>query len=151
MLRDWVRQGMWIGLLAAAATAGALVGFGIARNAPVQPLNAIAHVVVGSRAFYVQTAHALVTSVGVIVHLVAMTLSGVAFAWAFGRWRGARLWIAAIAFAAFVALVDFIILPDRFSPGFESVLTHGEVAVVYTLMALATALAASRSHAGDSL
>jgi uncharacterized membrane protein YagU involved in acid resistance len=151
MLRDRVRHGMWIGLVAAAATAGALVGFGAARNAPAQPLNAVAHVIVGSRAFYVQSAHLLITGVAVLVHLVAMALFGVGFAWAFGRWRGARLWVAAVAFAALVALIDFVILPDRFSPGFESVLTRGEVVVVYALMALAFALAASRSPVRDSL
>lgn len=151
MLRDRVLHGMWIGLVAAAATAGALVGFGTARDAPVQPLNAIAHVIVGSRAFYVQSAHFLVTGVAVLVHLVAMALSGVAFAWAFGRWRGARLWVAATAFAALVALIDFVILPDRFSPGFESVLTRGEVVVVYAVMALAFAIAASRSPVRDTL
>jgi hypothetical protein len=151
MLRDRVLHGMWIGFVAAAATAGALVGFGTARDAPVQPLNAIAHVIVGSRAFYVQSAHLLVTSLALLVHLVAMALSGVAFAWAFGRWRGARLWVAAVAFAALVALIDFVILPNRFSPGFESVLTRGEVVVVYALMALAFALAASRSPVGDNL
>jgi hypothetical protein len=142
---------MWIGLVAAGATAGALVGFGMARDAPVQPLNAIAHLIVGSRAFYVQSAHLLVTGVGVLVHLVAMVTFGVLFAWTFEGWRGARLWAAAIAFAALVALMDFVILPDRFSPGFESVLTRGEVVVVYALMALAFGLAASRSPGRDSL
>ncbi len=151
MLRDRVLHGIWIGLVAAAATAGALVGFGTAREAPVQPLNAIAHVIVGSRAFYVQNAHLLVTTVAVLVHLVAMAGFGVAFAWAFGRWRGTRLWIAAIGFATLVAVVDFVILPERFSPGFESVLTRGEVVVVYALLALAVALAAPRSPVGDSL
>ena len=151
MLRDRVLHGMWIGLVAAAATAGALVGFGTARDAPVQPLNAIAHVIVGSRAFYVQSAHVVVTTVAVLTHLAAMALCGLAFTWAFGRWRDARLWVAAFGFAALVALVDFVILPERLSPGFESVLTHGEVAVVYALMALAFALAASRSPVGDSL
>lgn len=151
MLRDRMLHGMWIGLVAAAATAGALIGFGTARDAPVQPLNAIAHVIVGSRAFYVQSAHLLVTTVAVLVHLVAMALCGVAFAWAFAGWRGARLWVATIGFAGLVALIDFVILPDRFSPGFESVLTRGEVVVVYGLMALAFALAASRPPMRDTL
>ena len=151
MLRDRVQHGVWIGLVAAAATAGALVGFGTARDAPVQPLNAIAHVIVGSRAFYVQSAHLLITTVAMLVHLTAMALCGVAFAWTFGRWRGARLWVAAVGFAALIALLDFVILPERLSPGFESVLTRGEVVVVYALLALAFALAASRSPVGESL
>ncbi|MGQ0712479.1 MAG: hypothetical protein ACT4PJ_01975 [Gemmatimonadaceae bacterium] len=151
MLRDRLLHGIWIGVVAAAATAGALVGFGWARGNPLQPLNAIAHVLVGSRAFYVQDPHLLITTAAVLVHLVALALSGVAFAWAFGRWRGARLWVAALAFAALVALVDFILLPERLSPGFESVLSRSEVIVVYAIMALALAAGVSRLHVGERL
>jgi hypothetical protein len=151
MHRERLLHGIWIGLVAAAATAGALVGFGLARGMPVQPLNAVAHALVGSRAFYVPDAHVVVTSVGVLVHVVALVLWGIAFGWAFGGWRGARLWVATAAFVALVAFVDFILLPDRLSPGFESVLTGPEVIVVYAVLAIALALAASRVPVGDAL
>lgn len=151
MLRERLLHGIRIGLVAAAATAGALVGFGWVRGMPVQPLNAIAHALVGSRALYIQNAHLLVTPAGVLVHVIGLVLWGIAFAWAFGRWRGARLWVATAAFVALVAFVDFILLPDRLSPGFESVLTRSEIIVVYAVLAIALALAASRVAVGEGL
>ncbi|HXT46997.1 MAG TPA: hypothetical protein VN717_00075, partial [Gemmatimonadaceae bacterium] len=46
-----IREGIGIGIIAGAATAGALMGFGHARGATLQPLNAVAHMYAGSRAF----------------------------------------------------------------------------------------------------
>jgi len=135
MLRDRLLRGVWIGLVAAAATAGALVGFGWVRGAPLQPMNTIAHVLLGSRAFYVREAHPLVTPVGIGVHVLSLILWGVLFSVAVGRRRGAWLWVGAIVFAVAVAAIDFLLLPARLSPGFETVLARGEIIVVYALMA----------------
>ena len=142
MLRDRVLRGVWIGLVAAAATAGALVGFGWVRGAPMQPLNTVAHVLLGSRAFYVREAHPLITSTGVLVHALSLVVWGILFALGSGRGRGVWLWVGAVVFAIAVAVVDFMLLPARFSPGFETVLTRGEIIVVYALMAAAMGVAA---------
>jgi hypothetical protein len=149
MLRDRLLLGVWIGLVAAAATAGALVGFGWARGAPLQPLNAVAHVLVGSRAYYVSGVHPLVTSAGTLVHVASLVAWGMLFSLVLGRARGARAWGIAFAFAAVVAVIDFVVLPERLSPGFETVLTRGEVGVVYGVMAVAMAVAASRLRTED--
>ena len=135
MLRDRVLRGVWIGLVAAAATAGALVGFGWVRGAPLEPLNAIAHVLLGSRAFYVREAHPLVTPAGLLVHILSLILWGILFSLGAGRYRGGWLWVGAVLFAIAVAAIDFMLLPTRLSPGFETVLTRGEIIVVYALMA----------------
>src|SRR5688572_9191179 len=100
MLRDRLLLGVWIGLVAVAATAGALVGFGWARGAPLQPLNALAHVLVGSRAFYVLGGHPVVTPAGMLVHVVSLVAWGVLFSLVLGRTRGARAWAIALVFAA---------------------------------------------------
>ncbi len=142
MLRDRVLRGVWIGLVAAAATAGALVGFGWVRGSPLQPLNTIAHVLLGSRAFYVHEPHPLVTPAGILVHLASLILWGVLFSIGVGRRRGAWLWTGAVLFAVGIAVVDFLVLPARFSPGFETVLTRGEVIVVYAIMAAAMGISA---------
>jgi hypothetical protein len=149
MLRDRLLLGVWIGLVAAAATAGALIGFGWARGAPLQPLNAVAHVLVGSRAFYVSGVHPLVTSAGTLVHVASLVAWGMLFSLLLGRARGARAWGIAFAFAAVVAVIDFVVLAERLSPGFETVLTRGEVGVVYGVMAVAMAVAASRLRIED--
>ena len=141
MLRDRLLRGVWIGLVAAAATAGALVGFGWVRGFPLQPLNTVAHVLLGSRAFYVRETHLLVTSAGVLVHALSLAVWGALFWLGAGRLRGAWRWVAAVVFTAAVAAFDFLILPPRFSPGFETVLTRGEVIMVYAVMAAALGVA----------
>lgn len=145
MLRDRALLGVWIGLVAAAATAGTLVGFGWSRGGPLQALNTVAHIVMGSRAFYVREAHAVVTSVAVLVHAASLAAWGVLFSLAMGRFRSAPVSILALLFTALVALVDFVVLPERFSPGFETVLTRAEVIVVYAVMAAAMALGGKAS------
>jgi hypothetical protein len=142
MLRDRLLRGVWIGLVAAAATAGALVGFGWVRGAPLQPVNTIAHVVLGSRAFYIGEAHPLVTPVGILVHTLSLIVWGMLFSLAAGRQRGTWLWVGAVAFAVVVAVVDFLVLPARLAPGFETVLTRGEIIVIYALMGATIALVA---------
>ena len=142
MLRDRLLRGVWIGLVAAAATAGALVGFGWVRGYPLQPLNTVAHILLGSRAFYVREAHPLITPVGLLVHSLSLIIWGALFSLAIGWRRGAWLWIGAVLFAIAAAAIDFAVLPARLSPGFETVLTRGEIIVVYAILAAASALVA---------
>ncbi len=143
MLRDRLLLGVWIGIVAAAATAGTLIGFGWTRGLPLHPLNTVAHIVIGSRAFYVREAHAFVTPLAVIVHAASVAAWGALFSLALGRLR-VPVPVAAFVFTALVAVVDFALLPERFSPGFETVLTRTEVIVVYLVMAAAMTLAAGK-------
>src|SRR5688500_7592703 len=143
MLRLRVLRGVWIGLVAAAATAGALVGFGWVRDAPAQPLNAVAHVLLGSRAFYVHDAHPIVTPTAILVHLASLVLWGILFALAVRWTRGVLLWVGVLVFTVAVAAIDFLVLPSRLSPGFETVLTRGEVVIIYAVMAASFGIAAS--------
>jgi hypothetical protein len=143
MLRDRLLLGVWIGLIAAAATAGALVGFGWVRGTPVQPLNTLAHIVVGSRAFHVRNIDPVVTTMGMAVHVLSIVVWGLLFSLALARARGIRLWATALIFAAVVAVLDLVVVPDRLSPGFDAMLTRGELIVLYGVMAVAMALAAA--------
>ena len=150
MLRDRVLRGTWIGLVAAAATAGALVGFGWVRGSPLQPLNTVAHVLLGSRAFYVREAHPLVTPLGILVHTLSLIVWGILFSLGSRRERGLWLWVGAVLFAIAVAFVDFLLLPARLSPGFETVLARGEIIVIYAVMAAAMGVAAGSLRAPRS-
>ena len=149
MLRDRLLLGVWVGIVAAAATAGTLIGFGWTRGSPLHPLNTVAHIVIGSRAFYLREAHALVTPLAVIVHAASLAGWGALFSLALGRFR-APVPVAAFVFTALVAIVDFALLPERFSPGFETVLTQTEVIVVYLVMAVAMTLAAGKLRVASS-
>lgn len=140
MFRDRLRMGVWIGLVAAAATAGALVGFGAARGSPLLPINTVAHIALGSRAFYVTGFHPLITTLGLLLHTMSVVIWSVLFAVAMARVDGVRVWVGAIAFAAAIAAVDFALLPDRFSPGFENSLMRFEVVVVYLVLAVSLAI-----------
>jgi hypothetical protein len=149
MLRDRLRVGVWIGLVAAAATVGALVGFGWVRGMPLQPLNAVGHIVVGSRAFQVTAAHPLVTSAGIVVHVISLVAWGIVLALILRRARGAHAWAIAVPFAAVVAIIDLAVLPARLSPGFETLLMRREVVVVYAVMAVAMGIAARVSRSEE--
>ena len=143
MLRHRLLRGVWIGLVAAAATAGALVGFGWVRGSPLQPLNTVAHVVLGTRAFYVHEAHPLVTPVGILVHILSLVVWGALFSLGVRGKRGIWVWVGALVFTAAAAAFDFLLLPPRFSPGFETVLTRGEMVIVYAVMAASLGIAAA--------
>ena len=140
MLRERLRQGIGAGLIAAAATAGVLVGFGLARREPLRALNAVAHMVVGTRAYYVSGFHAIVTPLAIAVHVASVVLWGILFAALAGRLRGARLTVAAAGLAALAFLIDYRVVPDRLRPGFESALSAHELAALYAVLAAALAL-----------
>jgi hypothetical protein len=135
-----LRIGLHTGLIAAAATGGALVGFGIARGAPLLPINAVAHLLLGSRAFLFDGFDPLVTSLGVILHIVSVILWAVIFALLTTRLPTFAIWLTATLFTAAVYLADVHILPDRLRPGFERVLTTTELLSAYLLLALSLAL-----------
>ena len=82
------------------------------------------------------------TPVGIGVHVLSLILWGMLFSVAAGRRRGALLWVGAVLFAVVVAAIDFLLLPARLSPGFETVLARGEIIVVYALMAATMGMAA---------
>jgi hypothetical protein len=139
VLRERVRQGMGVGLIAAAATAGALVGFGLARRAPLRPLNAVAHLLIGSRALFVEGFDVAVTPLGIALHTLSVVVWAVLFAVIAGGLRGLRLVASAAALAALAFLIDYVFVPERLQPGFEATLSAAELAATYTVLALALA------------
>lgn len=140
VFRERVRQGVLAGWVAAAATAGVLIGFGRARGAALAPINAVAHMVVGSRALLFDHFDAVVTSTGLALHVLYVLIWGVLFSLVAARLRGARLLVAALAAAAAIFIIDQYLVPPRFRPGFEQVLSGVEVGVVYATLAIALAI-----------
>lgn len=134
MPRPWIRDGLRAGTIAAAATAGALIALGRAHGAAFRPLNSVAHIVVGSRAYYMEGVHWLITPLAIVVHLASILLWGLLFSRFARTLDGGRLYLAALAFAAATWVIDYKLVPDRLRPGFESGLSGVEVAMVYLVL-----------------
>jgi hypothetical protein len=127
------------GTIAAAATAGTLLGLGRARGASFGLLNDAAHLLIGERARLVDTAHAQVTSLAMLVHLASLLLWGVLFALVAATSRGWRLALTALLFAGAILAIDTLLLPPALRPGFETAMTLPELVLLYAAMAAALA------------
>lgn len=146
MPSHWVREGVRAGAIAAAATAGALVALGRAHGAALRPLNSVAHVVAGSRAYYMEGLHWWITPLAILVHLASIIAWGLVFAFLARALRGGSLYGAALAFAFATWVVDYRIAPDRLRPGFESGLSGLEIAVVYLVLGVSLAWGITRER-----
>ena len=146
MPRHPIREGLRAGTIAAAATAGALLGLGHAHGAAVRPLNSIAHIVAGSRAYYMEGVDWLITPLAIVVHLASILAWGTVFSLLTRDVRGPRLYLAALAFAAATWVIDYKVVPDRLRPGFESGLSGLEIAVVYLVLGLSLAWGLGRER-----
>jgi hypothetical protein len=135
-----VGLGVYAGIVAAAATAGTLIGFGRARGEAWRPLNAVGHLFLGYRARLMDRFDPLVTPVGIALHVLSVVVWGVLFALVAARLRGWRLAAAAAALGAAAFVIDTHLLPDRFDPGFPALLSRGELIAVYAVLAAALAL-----------
>ncbi|HEX6533549.1 MAG TPA: hypothetical protein VF041_03075 [Gemmatimonadaceae bacterium] len=134
-----MRQGVRAGIIAAAATLGTLLGFGRVRGAALQPLNAIAHMTFGTRAYLMDGFDPAITLLALLVHIASVLLWAVIFALLAGRLRGWRLVVSALLFGGIAWVTDHALVPDALSPGFEQVLGPVEVGVVYVVLALSLA------------
>ena len=130
-------QGILTGALAAAATAGALLGFGIQQGTPARPFNAVASLLLGDRADRIWGFHPVVTVVGVIVH-VALTFGwGLLFARVASGMRGLRLAGAALGIAAAALAVDLLIITRLLGVDVSDVLTPAQVIVLHLVLGVA--------------
>lgn len=151
MLVDRIRIGVRAGVIAAAATAGVLVGFGLARGAPAQPINAVAHIALGSRAFLFDDFNLLVTLTGVTLHALSVIVWGVLFALVAARLSPHLLWLGAVLMAAVAYVADYHLLGERLRPGFERVLSAAEVVSLYVVLGAALALGVLLARARDDV
>lgn len=124
-----------MGLLAAAATAGALVGFGLREGTPVRPLNGVARLALGARADGVWGVDALVTATGVLVHVTVMLAWGLLYV----RLATARSLLARVGLAIVVAvaalLLELFIVERVLGAGGAGVLTMAQVVALHALLA----------------
>jgi hypothetical protein len=128
------------GTIAAAATAGVLLGLGRARGAAFDLLNDAAHLLIGERARLVTSAHLTVTTLAMLVHIASLLVWGVLFTLLAGSLRGWRLAVAGVVFAGAILAIDIVLLPAALRPGFETAMTMAELVLLYAAMAAALAL-----------
>jgi hypothetical protein len=147
VFRHRVREGMRAGVIAAAATAGALVALGRTHGAALRPLNSVGHIVVGSRAYYM-VGVSWITLVALAVHVASVALWGVILALATVRMHGWALYSTAVLFAGATWFIDYRLVPERLRPGFESGLSPVEIGLVYVVMGLSLAWGLDRERQG---
>ncbi|MBK5186852.1 MAG: hypothetical protein JJD97_01335 [Gemmatimonadaceae bacterium] len=134
-----LRDGIGLGLIAGAATAGTLMGFGHVRGATLQPLNAIAHMLVGSRAFMTTGFQPLITGGALVIHFLSTILWGVLLAYVAAPLSGVTRALAPAGVGIFAYLVDRFLAPNALRPGFEELLSSGETTFIYVVLAAALA------------
>jgi hypothetical protein len=129
-----LRVGISSGLLASTATTGALIAIGARAATIARPFNAIAGHLLG-----VQRSDAFgfvpgVTLVGVALHVLLVTLAGVAVT-VVARRRFAPAWAAATSLALLSALVS-VGIARRGDSSLASVLPLGDLILFYLLLAV---------------
>jgi hypothetical protein len=147
-----LRRGIGLGVIAGAATAGTLMGFGHARGATLQPLNAVAHMFAGSRAFMTTGFQPMITGGALLLHFLSTILWGIILAFVAAPLTGRARAAAPIGVATLAYLLDRFVAPNQLRPGFEQLLSSGEVTFIYVVLAAALAAglwASSRQIARD--
>ncbi len=108
-------------------------------KAPLQPFNATSHWLNGDRAATRRNADTRHTAVGYATHHASCLFWAVPFA-AWQSYRPARtggeLLRDAVAMAAIAAAVDYDATPQRFTPGWELVLSKTGMAAAYGSLAM---------------
>ena len=159
-MKNWpqaVHDGMLGGALAAAATVGvlALCGRRESRSAAA-PLNAVSHVYWGERALRENRVSLRYTGAGLVTHVLSALMWGIVYEKLLGE-RSVRslprLARDTAAATAAIAAVDFQVVPERLTPGFEHRLSTASLFGVYTALGFALAAAtrwSSSRHAHRS-
>lgn len=130
-------QGILTGALAAAATGGTLLGFGIQQGTPARPFNAVAGLLLGDRAPSIWGFHSVVTVVGVMV-LVAFTLGwGLLFARLTGAMRGWRLAGMALVVATVALALDVLLVTRVRGANVSDVLAPAQIVALHAVLGIA--------------
>jgi hypothetical protein len=119
------RLGALAGLVAAAVTAGAIVGFGIEHGGAARLFSALGRTTLGNPVVDGRAEQAAVTAVGVLVHAAQVTAIGVLFGLVAAHARGVRLALLAIVAAILAAVAQLALAP--------AVLRFGNAVTVFPL------------------
>ena len=143
-LTKWRRslaQGVVAGSLASVLSiAGATFASRRQTGSGAAAVNAISHWLWGDDSLYRNSTKLTYTGVGYATHHAASVFWGTLYAVAAHDRPATRtptgIALGALATSAFAAVVDYQVVPKRFTPGFEHRLSTGAMVGVYALLAL---------------
>ena len=115
------------------------MGFGHARGATLQPLNAVAHMFAGSRAFMTTGFQPAITGGALVLHFLSTIIWGVLLAYVAAPLTGWARAVAPLSVGILAYLVDRFVAPNGLRPGFEQLLSSGETTFIYVVLAVALA------------
>jgi hypothetical protein len=143
--RNFIGDVLQTGAVATATTTMAATAFGqMEENNAIAPLNSVSHIAWGDKAAHRDGASWKYTATGTALNAAAVTSWAALYELFFGR-RGARgdvggalLGGAIVSGLAYV--VDYHVVPKRFTPGFEKRLSNGALLGIYGALAAGLAL-----------
>ena len=127
-----IRLGLSAGFVAAAATTGALLGFGLRQGMPSRPFNVAASVILGEAAAGSWGFHRLATPVGIVLHVGAVLALGVIAALLATRSRRLRTVGASVIVSLGAAILHLAVVGR--DAGSNRALTIPQLIVVYLLL-----------------
>lgn len=137
----WLRPGLRVAAIAAAATGGVLVRFGIASGAgALGTFTLLGRLVTGVTAVDGALAQHAATGVGVLVHLLVVTVWAMAFAIVASGTRGLRRWPVAFLVAAFAWGAGQYFLPTVLRLGHGARARSPQIALLHVVLALSLAI-----------
>jgi hypothetical protein len=133
--RDELRSGVAAGLLASAATAGTLVAVGRRTATAFQPFNMIASHILGTHAAGALGFVLLITSTGVLMHIVMTSLVAV-IALGIVRRHLMPLWLTTMGLSLLCALIS-IGIARRGGESLAALFSTGDLILYYVVLAAA--------------
>lgn len=135
--------------MAAAATTGALLGFGLRQGMPARPFNVAASVILGDAAAGSWGFHRLATPVGFALHVIAVLALGIAAAFLVARARRLRS-VGASVIVSVAAAILHIALLGR-DAGSARALTNPQLIVVYLLLSMGLVVGMRLARSGSRI
>jgi uncharacterized membrane protein len=132
--------GPFTGIIAAAATGGALLGFGLRAGTPSRPFNGIATLVLGDQARGVWGYVSTITITGIVLHVVIMVGWSMLFVALAARRRGWQVPAIALGVAAAAWFVSREVVLRQVGAGMSSVLGTGQLVALHLVLAVSLVL-----------
>ncbi|MDQ2765947.1 MAG: hypothetical protein M3Y30_02215 [Gemmatimonadota bacterium] len=93
----------------------------------------------GSRAFMTTGFQPMITGGALLLHFLSTIIWGVILAYVAAPLTGRARAVAPIGVGILAYLLDRFVAPNRLRPGFEELLSSGEVTFIYVVLAVALA------------